>query len=133
MDNNDWHETPVRVRYGETDQMGVVYHANYLVYFEMGRTELIRSLGRSYSEVEGDGVKLIVVEATCRYHSPARYDEELRIRTRVASVRSVRVDFEYEIVGADGGIRATGRTRLAAVDAAGKPTRLPSHLSSMLS
>src|SRR6201996_1050131 len=82
-------ETRVRVRYAETDQMGVVYHANYLVWFEVGRVELIRSLGFDYKQMEHeDGIGIAVVEAVARYKAPARYDDELIIRTRVHTIRS---------------------------------------------
>ena len=90
-------ETTVRVRYAETDQMGVVYHSNYLIWFEVGRVELLRQLGFTYREMEADGMNLPVVEARCRYKHPARYDDELVIRTRLAQLRTSLLRFEYEI------------------------------------
>src|ERR1700760_2606194 len=91
-------ETPVRVRYAETDQMGVVYHANYLVWFEIGRVEFIRDMGLDYSAMEREeGALIAVVEATPRYKAPARYDDQLIIRTRLAGVRGPIVRFGYEI------------------------------------
>ena len=107
-----WGETRVRVRYAETDQMGVVYHANYLVWFEVGRVELMRSLGLSYKEMEQEeGCGIAVVEATCRYKAPARYDDELTVRTRIVGVRGSIVRFGYEIVrAADGLTLAEGAT-----------------------
>ena len=92
-------ETRVRVRYAETDQMGVVYHANYLVWFEVGRVELIRQMGMSYKDLERDErCGLAVVEVTARYKSPARYDDELAIRTSLKSVRGPLVKFSYQVV-----------------------------------
>ncbi len=95
-------ETRVRVRYAETDQMGVVYHANYLIWFEVGRVELIRQMGLDYRSMEvEDGCMIAVVEATARFRAPARYDEELVIRTRVTAFRSALLKFGYEIVRAE--------------------------------
>ena len=94
-------EARVRVRYAETDQMGVVYHANYFVWFEIGRVELIRQMGLDYSRLEQDeGCLIAVVEATARYKAPARYDQELLVRTRLASVRGSILRFAYQIVRA---------------------------------
>jgi acyl-CoA thioester hydrolase len=120
------HETTVRVRYGEVDRMGVVYHANYLPYFEQGRTEFLRSLGRSYRAVEEGGVLLVVADAGLKFHRPARYDDLLRVRTRLASVSGVRMLFTYEVDRpSDGTLCATGHTTLAATDLQGRPVRLP--------
>lgn len=106
------HTLNVRVTYRDTDQMGYVYYANYLVYFEMGRTELLRSLGRSYRECEEDGIFLPVVEATCRYHASGRYDDVIEIKTRVARWTRAALDFEYECRRAsDHTLLATGTTR----------------------
>jgi acyl-CoA thioester hydrolase len=88
----------VRVRYAETDQMGIVYYANYLVWFEIGRVELLRSLGLSYSQLEKDHLCILpVVEASCRYRSPARYDDQIQIETRPALLRGSVVKFAYQI------------------------------------
>ncbi len=95
------YEAPVRVRYAETDQMGVVYHSNYVIWFEVGRVELLRSLGFTYLEMEADGMHLPVVEVRCRYKVPARYDDSLLIRTWIANVRSQLIRFEYEVLRAD--------------------------------
>ncbi len=97
-----WGETRVRVRYAETDQMGVVYHSNYLVWFEVGRVELMRQRGLDYKRMEiEEGCGIAVVEVTARYRAPARYDEELAIETRVAMLRGPVVAFEYRILRAD--------------------------------
>jgi len=94
-------ETQVRVRYAETDQMGVVYHANYLVWFEVGRVEFIRQTGMDYKTMESeDGAMIAVVEASARYVAPARYDDELLVRTTLAGVRGPIVRFRYEVLRA---------------------------------
>jgi acyl-CoA thioester hydrolase len=122
----------VRVRYAETDQMGVVYHANYFVWFEVGRTDLLRRSGWSYRELEGDGVSLPVIEAHCEYRQPARYDDELEIRTRGSILTHVRVEFTYEIVRvADGAGLVTGHTVHAALDRDGRPCRLPARIRAL--
>jgi acyl-CoA thioester hydrolase len=119
----------VRVRYAETDQMGVVYYANYLVWFEVGRTELLRSLGWSYREMEHEGIGLPVIEASCLYHRPARYDDELEIRTKGTLLSGVRMQFDYEIVRNPGGeLIVSGRTLHAAVNGDGRPARLPARV-----
>jgi acyl-CoA thioester hydrolase len=126
--------TSLRVRYAETDQMGVVYYANYFVWFEVARTDLIRSLGWSYREMEEAGFILPVIEATCQYRRPSRYDDELEIRTTGRVTTPVRVEFDYEVVmkGQQEPI-ATGRTRHAAVTPDGKPCRLPSRIVEVFS
>jgi len=105
-------EARVRVRYAETDQMGVVYHANYLVWFEVGRVELIRQMGLDYRRMETEeGCMIAVVEAKARYKEPARYDEELLVRTWVSGFRSALLKFRYEVLrAADGAVLCTGET-----------------------
>ena len=112
------HETTIRVRYAETDQMGVVYYANYFVWFEVGRVELMRQLGFDYRDLEReDGCFMAVVEASCRYRAPARYDEEITIRTRLKSFRATLVQFEYEAARAsDGTLLAEGETKHIVTD-----------------
>jgi acyl-CoA thioester hydrolase len=123
----------VRVRYAETDKMGVVYHANYLVWFEVGRCELLRAIGSSYRELESAGVSLPVIEAHCEYRSPARYDDELQVKTWGEMLSPVRVEFKYEVSRpTDGTVNALGRTVHAAVDNAGKPCRLPAYIQDLL-
>jgi acyl-CoA thioester hydrolase len=104
-------ETTLRVRYAETDQMAVVYHSNYLIWFEVGRVELLRQLGFSYLEMETDGMNLPVVEVKCRYKHPARYDDELTIRTRLAQMRESLLRFHYEVLRkSDGLLLAEGES-----------------------
>ena len=105
-------EARVRVRYAETDQMGVVYHSNYLIWFEVGRVELMRQMGLTYKEMEReDGCGIAVVEVNCRYRSPARYDDDLIVRTRVMGARGPVIKFGYEVVRAvDGAVLCEGST-----------------------
>ncbi len=126
-------ELEVRVRYAETDQMGVAHHASYLVWFEAGRTEFIRDRGRSYAQLEKDGWLLVVVEAHCRYRRPARYDEVLTLRTHLRSLQPATLSFGYELVReADGEVLADGYTMHAAVDRTGRPRRIPDEIRRLL-
>lgn len=123
------HETSVRVRYGEVDRMGVVYHAHYLPYFETGRTEFLRSLGTAYRAVEEGGLLLVVADAGLKFHRPAGYDDLLRVRTRLVSLTGVRMRFEYEVDRPADGVRvASGHTTLASTDREGRPVRLPDEM-----
>lgn len=116
----------VRVRYAETDKMGVVYYANYLVWFEIGRTDWLRDTGSSYRAMEEDGLQLPVIEAHCDYRQGARYDDELEIRTRGEQVSPVRVKFNYDVVRrSDGVALAAGHTVHAVIGPAGRAVRLP--------
>ena len=128
------HELELRVRYAETDQMGVVYHTNYLIWCEVGRTELIRQLtGVSYATLEQQGVMLAVADASIRYHGAAKYDDRVRIRTELADARSRAVTFDYLVMKADTGERlATARTVLVSLDREGKPTTMPEALRARL-
>jgi len=119
----------VRVRYAETDQMGVVYYANYLVWFEVARTEWLRGSGWTYREMELDGITLPVIEAHCEYRQPARYDDDIEIETRATLVTPVRVRFDYEVRRTGPRpVCALGHTVHAALDSRGKPCRLPSRV-----
>ena len=120
-------ETRIRVRYAETDQMGVVYHANYLVWMEVGRVAYCKARGFEYKQMElQDGVFLAVAEAHCRYASPARFDEEVVIRTWVAEVNPRMVRFAYEMLLAEGGRKlATGETKHIFLGRNLRPCRLP--------
>jgi acyl-CoA thioester hydrolase len=135
MTANDPRSTSsLRVRYAETDQMGVVYYANYFVWFEVGRTDLLRSLGGTYRDLEAGGIFLPVIEAACTYAQPSRYDDELEIRTDGRLLSPVRVEFTYEVVRrSDGVTTATGRTVHAAIDRTGRPCRLPAAVRDALS
>jgi acyl-CoA thioester hydrolase len=123
----------VRVRYAETDRMGVVYYANYFVWFEVGRTEWLRETGWTYREMESDGVALPVIEAHCEYRQPARYDDEVEIHTRATLLTPVRIRFDYELRrGHEDQAAAVGHTIHAAVDGTGRPCRLPARVRETL-
>jgi acyl-CoA thioester hydrolase len=125
--------TELRVRYAETDQMGVVYHSNYLVWCEIGRTDYIRALGRPYAEIERDGVALAVADASLRCHAPARYDDVVRIETSLTDVKSRTVTFEYVIVNAASGARlVSARTTLVSLDPEGRVTAMPASVRDFL-
>ena len=124
----------VRVRYAETDKMGVVYYANYFVWFEVGRTDLLRESGWNYREMETEGFGLPVIEAQCTYRESAKYDDEIEIRTTGAMLSPVRVQFTYDIVRpADAVTLATGTTVHATLDRNGRPCRLPERVRTVLS
>ena len=127
------HETKFRVLYAHTDKAGVVYYGNYLQFFEAGRTEFLRSLGKSYASFERDGIILTVTEATCKYHRPALYDDLLTIRTRVARIRHTRLDFTYEVLNEAGQLLCEGGTVLGCLDIATKrPRELPKDLVALV-
>ncbi len=131
----EWHETTVRVRYAETDRMGVVYHANYLVWFEIGRTEFCRARGFAYLDMEeNDHAFLVVAESYCRYKAPAHYDDELIIRTRITELRRRSVRFGYQITRlADGLIIAEGETGHVVTDNNGRVISMPETYRAALS
>ncbi len=124
---DDWHETTIRVRYAETDRMGVVYHANYLVWFEIGRTEFCRARGFAYKEMEeNDNAFLVVAESYCRYKAPAYYDDDLIVRTHITELRRRSVRFGYEIINAaDGRVIAEGETGHVVTDTNSRVISLP--------
>jgi acyl-CoA thioester hydrolase len=120
------HETELRVRYEETDQMGVVYYSNCLVWFEVGRAEYIRSLGTSYKELERHGVHIVVAEAYCKYEFAARYDDIIIIRTSLSEIRSRSMKYTYKVLRkADRKLLASGYTTHVFVDRNGKPMKIP--------
>ena len=120
-------QVALRVRYAETDQMGVVYHSNYFIWFEVGRVEFLRDLGFSYREMESEeGCHIAVVDARCRYKAPARYDDELVVRTHLKNVRESLVHFGYELVrSADGLLLAEGETTHVVINREMKKTAIP--------
>ncbi|HUL72990.1 MAG TPA: thioesterase family protein [Vicinamibacterales bacterium] len=121
--------TTLRVRYAETDRMGVVYYANYFVWFEVARADLLRTQGWTYREMEETGVFLPVIEARCEYRRPARYDDEIEVRTSGRVTSPVRMEFSYEIaLKGQTEVAATGHTVHAALDRDGKPCRLPARV-----
>ncbi|HLK32793.1 MAG TPA: thioesterase family protein [Terriglobales bacterium] len=119
--------SPIRVRYAETDQMGVVYHSNYFIWFEVGRVDLLRQLGFTYREMEQqDGCYIAVADARCRYKAPARYDEQLLVRTSLKNVRESLIHFAYEVVReSDGTLLAEGETTHIVTDTSLRRRELP--------
>ena len=123
----------VRVRYAETDQMGVVYHGNYAQYFEMGRVEWLRNMGVSYKWMEGNGIMLPVVSLTMNYKKPARYDDVLTVKTIFKSQTSVKIEFDYEIYNDKSELLTTGYSMLVFVNMkTGKPMAPPNYLLELL-
>ena len=124
---SDWHETEIRVRYAETDKMGIVHHANYLIWFELGRSEFCRARGFSYLEMEEkDNALMVVAESYCRYKSPAFYEDVLTIRTKIAEIKSRKIQFVYEIFRAsDQNLLAVGETLHLVTDENKKVRVLP--------
>ena len=121
-----------RVRYAETDKMGVVYYANYLIWFEVGRTDWLRETGWTYRSMEAEGVQLPVIEAHCEYRQGAKYDDEVDIRTRGRKLSPVRIQFDYEVIRrADGATLATGHTVHATIDRNGRPVRMPDRVKDL--
>jgi acyl-CoA thioester hydrolase len=126
-------QTSVRVRYADTDQMGVVYYANYLIWFEVARTEWLRDAGWAYRDMEAQGIALPVIEARCEYRQPARYDDEVRIATRASLLTPVRIRFDYELsLAGSPAVTAAGHTVHAAIGRDGRPCRLPPDLRELV-
>jgi acyl-CoA thioester hydrolase len=122
-----------RVIYGDTDQMGVVYYANYLRFFELARSEFLLAHGRSYRDMEAEGFSLPVVEAACRYLLPARYEDVLLIGVEVSAVSRVTLTFRYEVTReGDPGVLCTGTTVHACLGKAGRPARLPAWVAALV-
>ena len=127
------HSIDVRVRYSETDQMGVVYHGNYIPYFEIGRVEWLRAQGVSYKSLEDDGIALPIVSMTLNYKKPARYDDLLTIKTKFKSQTSVKMEFDCEIYSQAGELLTTAYFLLVFVDVkAGRPIPPPPHIKEIL-
>ncbi len=127
METSPWHATRFRVRYAETDQMGVVYHSHYFVWFEVGRAELCRQRGLAYRDMEREGgIYIVVAEAHCRYKAPARYDDEIEVRTCLRAVRKRVLVFGYEVYRtSDGTLLAEGETTHVIAGPDGRPRALP--------
>ena len=122
----------VRVRYAETDTMGIVYYANYLIWFEVGRTDWLRETGWTYRSMEEEGIQLPVIEAHCEYRQGAKYDDDLEIRTRGRKLSPVRIQFDYEVIRrVDLVLLATGHTVHATIDRNGRPVRMPDRVKEL--
>src|SRR5947208_3174010 len=120
-------EITIRVRYAETDRMGLLHHANYLVYFEQGRTELLRAQGLSYKDMEDGGFLLVITRVQVRYRRPARYDDVLTLRTTVMRTTAVKIEHRYELL-CDGQLLAEGETTLGCIGKDGKVQALPDYM-----
>ena len=119
-------EIEIRVRYGETDQMGVVYHGNYAQYFEIGRVEWLRKFGVSYKEMEESGIMLPVISLSVKFKKSARYDDVIKVKTQLVKIPSATIEFDYEILNDKNEILATGNTSLVFIDInRNRPTRCP--------
>ncbi|GGH04310.1 acyl-CoA thioesterase [Pedobacter zeae] len=128
------HSTKIRVRYGETDQMGYMYYGNYAQYYEVGRVEMLRSLGMSYSSMEADGIMMPVLELKCKYIKPALYDQEIMVKTIIKTLPGIRIFFEYELYNENEELINIGATTLVFVDMKkNKPTNPPQNFMEKLS
>jgi len=126
-------EIQIRVRYGETDQMGVVYHGNYALYLEMGRIEWLRKLGVSYKSMEENGIMLPVVSLNINYKKPAGYDDVINVKTQLKNTPSAKIEFEYEITNKKGEILTTASTILVFVDMkTGRPVKAPKYIMDLI-
>jgi len=128
MTDDGWHITNIRVRYKDTDRMGVVYYGNYLTFFEVGRSEYMRELGFPYSQLEGKGYTLAVTEANAKYHGNTGYDSLLTVKTALTELKRVRVRFDYEIMSEENTLLVTGHTMHACLNADLKPIRMPAEM-----
>ena len=133
MSEQGYHATRIRVRYKDTDRMGVVYYGNYLTFFEVGRTEYMRTLGLPYSILEEEGYTLAVIDASVKYLGNVGYDALVTVTTSIGRVTNVRVRFDYEVLDEEDRLIVTGHTTLACLNPQMKPTRLPRHLRELLS
>ncbi|WP_425075830.1 acyl-CoA thioesterase [Psychroserpens sp. S379A] len=126
-------EIQFRVRYGETDQMGVVYHGNYAQYFEMGRTEWLRKMGLSYKEMENNGIMLPVISLTVNYKKSACYDDLIKVKTKLVKMPTAKIEFDYEILNENDEILTTGNSVLVFMDThKNRPTRCPDYVLDQL-
>ncbi len=132
MSQTEWHETQIRVRYKDTDRMGVVYYGNYLTFFEVGRTEFMRDLGLSYSSLEAEGYALAVTEAYAKYHANVDYDTKIIVKTAITNLTKVRVRFDYEVIDREENILVTGYTVHASINENKKAARIPASLRDLI-
>jgi acyl-CoA thioester hydrolase len=125
MASNGWHETKIRVRYKDTDQLGVVYYGNYLTFFEVGRAEFMRALGCPYSKLEAEGYSLVVTEAFAKYHGNVGYDATVTVNTTISDLRGARMRFDYEVLSEKGSLLVSGYTLHGCINSKSKPSRIP--------
>ena len=125
----NYNEINLRIRYGETDQMGIVYHGNYAQYFEIGRTEWLRNLGITYKQMEEEGIKLPVISLVVNFKKSVCYDDVIKVKTTLKKMPTASIEFDYEIENEKGEIVTTGNTILAFIDIVrNRPTRCPQHI-----
>lgn len=127
-----WHETIIRIRYKDTDRMGVVYYGNYLTFFEVARSKFMRDLGIPYSRLENQGYLLVVIEAAAKYHANVGYDASVIIKSAVTELRKVRLRFDYRVYDRRGRLLVSGHTVHACLDTQQKPTRIPGELTNLI-
>jgi acyl-CoA thioester hydrolase len=132
MSSDGWHETKIRVRYKDTDRLGVVYYGNYLTFFEVGRAELMRALGYPYSRLEAEGYSLVVIEAFARYHGNVGYDSLVSVKTTIPDVSGARMRFDYEVLGENGSVLVSGYTLHGCLNSKSKPSRIPPSLKALI-
>lgn len=132
MENQEWHETKIRIRYKDTDRMGVVYYGNYLTFFEVARAEFMRDLGLPYSRMEAEGYSLVVIEAVAKYHANVDYDALVSVMTRLSAPGRVRIRFDYRVLDEGGKLLVDGHTVHACIGKHMKPIRIPSHLEKII-
>jgi acyl-CoA thioester hydrolase len=130
--SDEWHETKIRIRYKDTDRLGVVYYGNYLTFFEVGRAEFMRSLGYAYSSLEGEGLFLVVTEAVAKYHGNVGYDALVTIKTAVTEARGAKVRFDYRVFSEEGRLLVSGYTVHGCINPNKKPCRIPSEIKALL-
>jgi len=132
MADSNWNEARIRIRYKDTDRMGVVYYGNYLTFFEVGRAELMRDLGFPYAEIEADGYMLVVTEARAKYHANVGYDAEVTVKTKIARVRNASIRFDYEVVDESDKLLVSGHTSHACLNSDLKLVRIPPDLKEVV-
>jgi len=131
MASDGWHETEIRVRYKDTDRLGVVYYGNYLTFFEVGRAEFMRALGYPYSRLESEGYSLVVIEAFAKYHGNVGYDATVSVKTAISDISGARMRFDYEVLSEKGGLLVSGYTLHGCLNSKSKPSRIPSSLKTL--
>jgi len=132
MEDQAWHETKIRIRYKDTDLMGVVYYGNYLTFFEVARAEFMRDLGLPYSQMEDEGFSLAVIEAGAKYHANVGYDALISVMTKLSTIGRIRVRFDYRVLDERGKLVVDGHTVHACIGKQMKPMRLPPHLTDVI-
>jgi acyl-CoA thioester hydrolase len=132
MASNGWHETKIRIRYKDTDQLGVVYHGNYLTFFEVGRAEFMRALGCPYSRLEGEGYSLVVIEAFAKYHGNVGYDAMVTVKAKISDISGARMRFDYEVLSDKGNLLVSGYTLHGCINSKSKPSRIPSSVKALI-